>query len=206
MLYVPESYSPYGAILGIDPGTETLGIASIEYDYRTFEIRGSEARTFKGSKLNQDNWVEEVHGSRFARIRAHCENLARILRLVNPDHIVSESPFVSRAHPQAGLALTELIMSLKWTVFEWNPTISIEFIDPPSVKNAVGAKGNADKFAVRGRVLSMPEFRYAGRVPIDELDEHSIDALAVSYSAYLAIKKYRAMWWNGVSLESLQRS
>lgn len=192
MLRIPDDDPPYATILGIDPGTDTLGLAAIEFDCTTMEIHGSEARTFKSNKLGMKDWVEEIHGTRFARILAQCENLGRLLNLVGPAYIASESPFFSRVHPQAFGALTELVTGIKRTVFEWSPTIAIEFIDPPSVKNAVGAKGNADKFAVRGCVLSMPEFKYAGRVPMTELDEHSIDGLAVCYAKYLQI---RARWW-----------
>lgn len=195
MLTMPADSSPYASILAIDPGTETLGIACIEFDCRTGVIHGSEAKTFKGSKLAKGSWVAEVHGDRFNRINAHRQNLARILNAVQPAFIASESPFFSRAHPQAYGALTEVVYALQLTIFEYDPLLLVDFIDPPSVKNAVGAKGNADKDAVRAQVLSIDELRYAGRIPIDLLDEHSIDALAVCYAKYLRL---RAFWFSDV--------
>jgi Holliday junction resolvasome RuvABC endonuclease subunit len=200
MLTIPEGSSPYASIIAIDPGTETLGIAALEFDCRTLEIRGSEARTFKGSKMIRADWMEEIHGARFARIRAHCENFGRILRLFGPAFVASESPFFSRAHPQAYGALTEIVYALKLTLYEHDPTMDVTYIDPPTVKNAVGAKGNADKDAVKAKVLGLPELKYAGEIPLVKLDEHSIDALAVAYAKYRAI---RAMWFNGQGLEPL---
>lgn len=195
MLTMPDSSSPYASILAIDPGTETLGIACIEFDCRTGQIHGSEAKTFKGSKLGKNSWVAEIHGDRFNRINAHRANLARILKVVQPAYIASESPFFSRAHPQAYGALTEIVYALQLTIFEYDPLISVEMIDPPSVKNAVGAKGNADKDSVRTRVLDLPDLNYAGRIPIEELDEHSIDSLAVAY-AMLKVIRNRYFWFH----------
>lgn len=185
MLIMPEG-SPYASILSIDPGTETLGLGCIEFDVQTLEIHGSEAKTFKGSKLAVE-WVEQVHGGRFSRIHGHSRNLARILNIVDPAFLASESPFFSRAHPQAYGALTEIVYALRLTVFQHNPLLEIKYIDPPTVKNAVGAKGNADKDAVRNSVLALTGLNYAGRLPLAALDEHSIDSLAVGYAYYRMI-------------------
>jgi Holliday junction resolvasome RuvABC endonuclease subunit len=186
MLTIPEYSSPYARILGIDPGTETLGAASIEYNVLTGEIHGAEAKTFKGSKLISSDWVEEYHGSRFARIQAHSSNLARILGIIEPSDVAVESPFFSHLRPQAYGALTEIVYAIKLTVFSYDPTLPFVLIDPPSVKNSVGAKGNADKDAVREKVLAILSARYSGRISIDRLDEHSIDSLAVAYACYLS--------------------
>lgn len=200
MLTMPADTSPYASILAIDPGTETLGIACIEFDCVSGEIHGSEAKTFKGSKMAKGSWVADVHGDRFSRINAHRQNLARILNAVQPAFIASESPFFSRAHPQAYGALTEIVYALQLTIFDYDPLLGVEFIDPPSVKNAVGAKGNADKDAVRAQVLDIQELRYAGRIAIDQLDEHSIDALAVAYAMMQRVRT-RYYWFKDGKLE-----
>lgn len=192
MLALPEGISPYATILGIDPGTDTLGIALIEFDIRTFEIRGSEAKTYKGAKMLEP-WIEEVHGSRFARIHAHQKNLARILNLVKPAYMAAESPFFSRAHPQAYGALTEIVFALGQVAFAYDPFLEISYIDPPSVKNSVGQKGNADKHQVREALMAMPALKYSGRIPLGSLDEHSTDSLAVANAKYQQIREY----WTG---------
>lgn len=194
MLAMPEGTSPYATILGIDPGTDTLGVALIEFDVRTFQIRGSEAKTYKGSKLLEE-WIEEIHGARYARIHAHQKNLKRILELVKPAYMASESPFFSRAHPQAYGALTEIVFALSTTTFQFDPFLEISYIDPPSVKNSVGVKGNADKNQVKEALLSMPHLKYVGRVPLALLDEHSTDALAVANAKYQQIREY----WTDIS-------
>ncbi|MDR3392340.1 MAG: crossover junction endodeoxyribonuclease RuvC [Sulfuriferula sp.] len=197
MLIMPNDGSPYASILSIDPGTETLGIACVEFDVERLVIHGSEAKTFKGSKLAVE-WVEELHGGRFSRIHGHCRNLTRILNVVDPAYIACESPFFSRAHPQAYGALTEIVYALRLAVFEHNPLLEIQYIDPPSVKNAVGAKGNADKFAVRDCVLRLADLNYAGKIPLAALDEHSIDSLAVGYAYFqMIVALMKAGWHRG---------
>lgn len=202
MLTMPDGGDPFASILAIDPGTDTLGLACIQFDCRTGYIIGSEAQTYKGSKMARNSWVADVHGDRFARINAHRSNLSRLLNLLQPAFIASESPFFSRAQPLAYGALTEVVYALRLTIFEYDPLMDVQLIDPPSVKNAVGAKGNADKETVRTGVLSLEELKYNGRVPIDVLDEHSIDAMAVAYAMLMRIRVNYLFWRNG-TLEPL---
>jgi Holliday junction resolvasome RuvABC endonuclease subunit len=54
-------------------------------------------------------------------------------------------------------------------------------IDPPSVKKAVGATSHAKKDEVKAALARLPDLNYNGPVPLEMLDEHSIDALAVAY-------------------------
>lgn len=200
MLVMPQGASGRATILGIDPGTETLGIAMLEFDVQSMQILGAEARTFKGSKLNQSEWLEESQGARFARIHAHCDNFEWILQRAQPTYVASESPFFSRAHPQAYGALTEIVYGMRLTLFRHDPWMVVQYIDPPTVKNAVGAKGNADKHVIKQCLLKLPNLNYAGRIPLESLDEHSIDALAVCYAHYQML---RCLWFNGESLEPL---
>lgn len=197
MLTMPDGGDPFASILAIDPGTDTLGLACIQFDCRTGLIVGSEAQTYKGSRMAKHSWVGDVHGDRFARINAHRINLARLLNTIQPAFLASESPFFSRAQPQAYGALTEVVYALRLTIFEYDPLMEVQLIDPPSVKNAVGAKGNADKESVRTYVLSLDDLKYKGRVPIDVLDEHSIDALAVAYAMLLMIRVNYLFWKDG---------
>lgn len=64
-----------------------------------------------------------------------------------------------------------------------NSLATINGIDPSSVKNAVGAKGNAKKEVMAEQLLTLENILLSDR-PLRELDEHSVDAVAVAYSAY----------------------
>ena len=51
------------------------------------------------------------------------------------------------------------------------------------MKNAVHAIGDAGKGLMRDKVIAIRHLlNYNGIVPLEELDEHSIDALAVAYT------------------------
>lgn len=189
MLVIPEGASPMGCIAGIDPGTETLGFGALKVNVVTLEIIESTAFTFVGSKLaGKDTWYGGVHGSRADRIAAHEDNLVDILHYYSPNLVASESPFFNRAFPQAYGALTETVDAIRNALWRYDSWLSLFMIDPPTVKKAVGAasptKGmtpKEKKELVKWAVMALPDLNYNGPTNIADLDEHSIDALAVAY-------------------------
>lgn len=185
---MPDGFSKIASIVGIDPGSNTLGTSIIRYDIETMEIVSTEAKTYVGTRLSKNTWATELHGDRAGRIAGHENNLLRIFNLEQPVYVASESPFFSRLHPQAGGALTEVVCAVKAALHRYDKNQSLQLIDPPTVKKAVGAMGNGDKNAVKKCVLQIPELRYNGKVPMESLDEHSIDAIAVAYYFYKLLK------------------
>lgn len=194
MLTMPPDSSSVVSIVGLDPGSETLGAAVLYVDMLSWQIIGSEAYTFKGSKLaGKDDWTTEVHGNRLGRIAAHEENLLAFFRYYRPLAIASESPFFNRLHPSAFGPLMEVISAIRSAAMQYDLWKQVYLIDPPSVKNAVGVHGGRGgeegKRLMKQAVLVLaPVFRYSGPTPLDQLDEHSIDALAVAYCRYQQIK------------------
>ena len=67
--------------------------------------------------------------------------------------------------------------------------LPLTLIDPPTVKKAVGAPGNADKLVVKNFVKMSSIINYAGDTPIDLLDEHSIDSIAVNFAQFTLMEK-----------------
>ena len=190
MLTMPQGSSDTVSIVGIDPGTQNLGVAVLLINIVSFKIVYSEAWTIVGSRLaGKDSWAEELHGARFSRIAALEQNLLNIFRHFRPLEIACESPFYSQRHPQAFGALTEVICGVRNAVINYDQWKYLHLIDPPSVKQAVGAKGNAQKEIIKEKILQLTELCYSGNIPIQFLDEHSIDALAVGYSCYKTLKE-----------------
>lgn len=185
MIRMPEGPPGIISIVGIDPGTETLGMGILFVDLLSMRVVSSEAFTFVGSKLaGKTNWIGEVHGDRQGRLRAHEENLLVMFNHYQPFLIACESPFYSQRRPQAFGALTEAIASIRRAVMRYDAWKDLRMIDPPTVKNAVGAKGNAAKELVLEALLALPELNYNGARSLAECDEHSIDGLAVAYCRY----------------------
>lgn len=189
MLHAPEIRSgTTSTIIGIDPGSETLGVAVITFDIDSMKIVNTQAKTFIGSRIvDIDNWQGEIHGDRLGRIQAHKRNLLSIFINAVPISIACESPFYSQRRPSAFGVLMEVLTAIREAVLEYDSWKSLFIIDPPTVKKAVGAAGNGDKHKVREKVISLKELCYLGETSIEELDEHSIDAIAVAYCRFKSL-------------------
>lgn len=176
-------------IVGIDPGSDTLGLSIIKIRIPTLEIVAIEAQTFTGSRMFSNNgWQASVLGERYARIHAHKVNLVQLFTDINPINIACEGPFFSQRRPSAFGSLMEVLSMIREAVELYDPWRTLYVIDPPTVKKSVGAPGNAMKDVVRKHVIELLKPYYVGPKPIEELDEHSIDAIAVAYCRYVSLK------------------
>lgn len=170
-------------IVGIDPGSETLGLSVIEIDIDTLQIVKSSACTFVGSKMFDDSsWLATSHSNRVARIAAHKQNLVYQLRKIDPICIACESPFYNPRRPNAYGVLVEVLTMIRDAVIEYDVWKTLYLIDPPTVKKSVGAAGNADKIKMLEAVINLKSLNL--NCDPSSLDEHSIDALAVAYCRY----------------------
>lgn len=185
MLRLPADSGSIISVVGIDPGTSTLGTSVLWIDLNTMGIISSSAKTFRGDRLqDEESWLGALHGDRFSRICALEGALLHLFTHVKPYLIASEAPFISMRQPQAYGALTEVMCAIQNAVMFYDAWKPLYRIDPPSVKKAVGAAGNADKHAVKQAVLQLRDLNYAGDTPLELLDEHSVDALAVAYARW----------------------
>jgi Holliday junction resolvasome RuvABC endonuclease subunit len=174
------------SIIGIDPGSNCLGTSILWVDLSIMKIIASSAKTYHGDRLSKELWTAELFGDRIGRISSLEDELLRLFVNVSPYMIASESPFMSMRRPQAYGALTEVICAIRSAVMRYDMWKPLYLIDPPSVKKAVGASGNADKEKVKEALMKLPDLQYNGDIPIARLDEHSVDALAVAYGRWRA--------------------
>lgn len=187
MLPIPASEKNITCIVGIDPGSTKLGVSIIYFDILTLELISCESYTFDANKLNGLDWLTLSHTDRVHRLFKHKENLLNIFRRCNPICVTVESPFINMKRPQAFGALTEVFFCIRQAVIEYDVWCGFYSVEPSNVKRAVGAMGNADKQAVKSALIQINELMNKSVQPLDTLDEHSIDALAVAYFQY---KKY----------------
>jgi Holliday junction resolvasome RuvABC endonuclease subunit len=197
MLTLPQS-SPIYRVMGIDPGTDTLGTAIIDIDLekRTMVVAGAETQ-FGAKMANNFRPFAEVWGERAAKLRAHEENLYEVLYAWQPHSVIIESPFMGR-FPQAAFALVECVVSIKRAVYRYNRMMTGPMIDPVSAKKAAGIVGSVKKLgkeAVRQHLKRIPYLQYAPGVNLDALDEHSVDAIAVAHYRCLEVVRY--LQWRG---------
>ncbi len=68
MFRLVDDYTPY-RIIGIDPGTNTLGVSCLDLDLRTGELTLIDSRTFHGARMVRERQrLADVYGDRFARL------------------------------------------------------------------------------------------------------------------------------------------
>lgn len=175
-------------IIGLDPGTVNLGVAVLTFDINTFTALSIDATTFNGEKLPGSDTDARIHGDRYRRVRAHRDNLVRIFDRTHPVFIGSESPFYNSKRPNAFEALVEVLGAIRDAVREYSRWRPLLLVDPPTVKRAVGAKGGADKDAIRKALAENPEIMAALVRPLEEMDEHSIDGTAVAWCILQRLK------------------
>lgn len=169
-------------ILGIDPGTNTLGTAIVDIDIVTRRITVVKATTYVGQSMASEYKAhEEIHGPRAARLKAHEDNLFALLCEWKPHSVISESAYMGR-FAQAYMALVECICAIEKALYRYNPTMPLLLVDPTTVKKTTGMTGKLrGKDPVREAIASLDCLRYAPGVHLGAMDEHSVDALAVAY-------------------------
>lgn len=188
MIHISPDASDRVTVIGIDPGTEKLGVAFIEFSCIDFKIYKCGALTLVGSKLPRSEWTNQMYSDRYSRIAALEEELLNIFNDTLPLIISSESPFINVRRPAAYGALVEVVCGIRSAVHRYSPWRILSFCPPSSVKQAIGAPGNADKDVVKKNILTIEELVNTCESILANLDEHSIDALAV---AYYTLKQYR---------------
>jgi len=158
-------------------------------DVLTFEITETTSQTYIGSKLGMSKEIAEVFGDKFARIECHKQNIKRIFSEINPSVVVCESPFYNSRRPNAFAALTDVVGAIRYACFEYSALLSLELVDPPTAKIAVGAKGNGKKEQILEAILKLGNLAYKGIRPLETLDEHEIDAIAIAYWKYKKLRE-----------------
>lgn len=173
-------------ILGVDPGGSNLGLAVVDLTLPNVELSVPTAFTsFADLQVNEDDYRGMYRGMRYVRHRAQAEIFEKALNWYKPDLVAIERPFVDK-RPDAFAALVELKLRLTDVVTEYDPSMRIEIVSATQAKKAVGVKDFSSKEAVR---VALSKFNI--KIPDavwNEMDEHSIDAVAVASTIALRIK------------------
>lgn len=185
-MMVPTPRDDAIRILGIDPGTDTLGVGIIDIDIYTYEPIVVYGHTFKASKMiDSESTAVERLGARTIRLRTHYESLFDIFEVAEPTLIAAETPFLKFGRVSAFEALVECYVMMQQAVWQYSPSFYLHRVDPVSAKNYVGVshKGT-DKNDVRDGVLKHFAGKVADGVDMALFDEHTIDAIAVANCLY----------------------
>jgi len=184
-------------LVGIDPGRENTGYARYFIHADTFEIQAIDARTITIKDLCISKRDVLRYGETQASMLAHQDNFTQLFGLDTPAGVLCESPFFNAGTPSAFKSLTTLIANICTALERAASRGKIEYVDPPTVKKCVGVKGTG-KQEVKNAVARLNEISEKLAVPIDELSEHAIDAIAVGYYGYLKHFQQEHPFWQTV--------
>lgn len=183
-IILPSSYNRF-TIIGIDPGVNNFGISI--YNMNNNEIIDINAFTLINAKIKDLSGLnEETNSDRIIKIRKIQEHFKNILYTVNPILVVCESPFYNPSMPNAYASLVQIIEAIQLTCIEFNNNIIFTLIEPLLMKKTIGAGMMTGKIDVKLSVTNTKNIMEKLLVDINILDEHSIDAIAITYS-YLKI-------------------
>lgn len=173
----------YFRIMGIDPGSRCFGISILDYDLEEKTLRLTHAETFHAERFLNEKSPELILGPRGARHLKCREFLVERLSYFLPQLVSCESAYMKLKFVSAFQSLVEGIVMARQALWEYDKTLPLAMIDPPTAKKSVGAPGKGgDKEAVRKAINKLiKEKKIITTVAIDELDEHSVDSIAIGY-------------------------
>lgn len=174
------------SIISIDPGSN-LGISVIQVDAKTLNILNIESTTVvRDIKIYQDPCNKEI--TRDCRLLRQSEIVQTYLQQIRPSYFVVESPYYNPRMPTAFKSLVETLTMLRQTLFNYDPYMAFDTIDPSSIKKSVGANGIAGKDAVKVAIASHQELYPFLSHNLNYLDEHAIDSIAIGYCLLMRIR------------------
>lgn len=173
-------------IIGIDPGTDTLGIGVIDVDIDDYSTKLVYAETLHAAKATRkQEWKREILGGADTRILSHADELLERLAILEPTVVASESPFLNYRRVTAFEALVKCFRMLREVLWNYSPSMFLRGIDPITVKNSVGVSHiGTDKTDMQKAVVALYKDKCDDDFPIGDIDEHSIDAVAVAHCVY----------------------
>ncbi len=180
MIVIPETYQHY-RIIGFDPGLTNTGMAVIDVDLTSRQVKTIEAITIRVDQLpNMTGLDPEYFGERLIKLYKLKQIVEYHVQRIQPHSVASESPFYNRLRPMAYGALLETLTYIHAGVIACNPNIFFKTIEPLLAKKAIGAGMMKGKVDVRYCIENNPDIMSVLQSDIDTLDEHALDAIAVS--------------------------
>ena len=166
--------------VGIDPGTDHLGRAIIDYDVKQKTLHLVHASTIHTMKLiRRHEDLVATHGSKIAKLHLIRYCMFEFFTIWQPNSVSIEYPFSGR-FPAAFGSLMEAVTVIRDALFQYDTALTLDQVDPPTIKKTVGAKGN-DKVDMAKAVPKLANLINDTNHDYSAYDDHSIDAVAVAY-------------------------
>lgn len=168
-------------LIGIDPGSTSLGVSVFEREIDTNKIALLWASTMKGNPfIRQYENMAELNGKRFAKMYGYKCTLLNFFSNWQPNDIVCEGSYM-KEFPAAYAALTEIVLTIRLAALEYRSDMAVSIIDPATIKKNIGVKGNSgDKDLIKKKVKEL-KINFYQPQSFESLDEHALDAIAIGY-------------------------
>lgn len=182
MLHIPHDGDGIVKFVGFDPGTSFPGVGLIHYDVESKAIVRASAVCLNLEKMAKRSPHFDYQTLRFLKLQAFRMFQRDLFKKERPMSIASEHPYINPRMPGAVIPLAECLYMTEEEVHRYNPYMHLERIDPSSIKNSVGVKGNSgDKHAMTEAIKKIPEIMDVLVGDIDSMDNNAVDSLAVTY-------------------------
>lgn len=171
--------------VSIDPGTTHMGMTvhgvTKDHQWHVLHTCSVDIKTLT-THLYPEEWILH-HGMRFCQMLTIQRTLRKMIEDWEVQSVVSESPYMGK-FAQAFSALTECLLSMRMIIYEINPALRFDTIDPSTIKKSVGVSGRSgDKELMRAAAKRL----VGDYIYIDHYDEHAVDSICIGYSWFRAI-------------------
>jgi len=180
-LTIPDSYKTY-TVMGIDPGINFTGISI--YTLTNYnELLSIEAFTVHPDVSDIRNSEDiDVVGERYLKLNSLMHSIESICDMYHPSVVVCEGPFYSRFRPMAYASLVETLAYIKQGIYRYDTFISVIVVQPLLIKKIIGAGIMDGKVDVTRAIAARKSLISVMMQDLHSLDEHSQDAIAISYT------------------------
>lgn len=166
-----------------DPGLNTTGVSVFDIDSRTMQVSGISAYTIYNDKLGDATGLDpDLLTERTFKLYKLCLGIQNAINYYQPNLVGCEAPFYNRLMPMAFVSLSEVVSMIRHTVLQYNYNIPFYLVEPQKVKQGIGVAGKKGKQVVMEAISRVPEIMSVLNVPLESLDEHAVDAIAVGWS------------------------
>lgn len=182
MLRIPSDGNGVVKFIGIDPGTSAPGVCVMSYSVPKKQIVRVAAHCFDLERLSRRSNDSGYQNPRYLRLQVFRGILKDIFKTERPLKIASEHPYINPRTPGAVIPLAECLFMTEQEVHAYDPHLCLERIDPSSIKNSVGVKGNSgDKHAMTEAIKKISAIMDVLVMDIETMDNNAVDSIAVAY-------------------------
>lgn len=169
-------------LIAFDPGSTSLGCCLLkkDLDKETIEVDTVYTVTLRDTHLNYKA-LKDYHSSKVIRLLILRDTVAEFINEHKPHAVIVEGNYLGR-FAASFAALVECVAIIRSVLYDYNKFLPLYLVDPTTVKKDIGMvriKGT-DKEDVRKALMALEDIDW-GIINPDELDEHSIDSVAVGY-------------------------